>query len=601
MMRSFSILILVLVFGNLIIHGCAKPEKQQTEQQGVVAKRNYPFWAKIYNISGQDALYSIRQTTDGGYIAAGRTNFRQGYPDAFIMRLDSGGKVQWQRGFGERYQDEFYDVQQTGDGGYLAIGKTLAIGTTAEAGARQAMIIKLDAQGAVQWQQLIPHQIFQSFTQTMDGDFVMTGTSSSFGENRTALVVAKFGLDGKNKWQKMYGDGQGTFIQRVLDGGFVVLASVWGLGHYETLILKLDPVGVMQWQRQYRGSLTSFQQMNDGGYLFAGTISVSNDKSEEREINFGPAILFGRRDVKTRGWLLKVDRDGYSQWQKTYGGMYDDEFSVVQKNLDEKVLILGVTRSYGAGNGDLWLLKVDETGTVLWQKTIGGAQREKATDILLTTDGGIIITGITGSFGRGQENPCLIKVNDAGDIPDCPQQLFGVSSALPQEVLVLRSDRNFQGSGQDISLATNSAVIPSFDMQVYPASICPPEPKVIISLPMIKLGPTSKNTTNRYQMRILNGGAVDLVIEGMKITRRKSKHVGSFSIRNVWTMITGRNRTHELFSVENTCTILAPGRDCSFIVVFRSPTSGEKQADLEIISNDPDTPVLTVPINATVR
>ena len=123
-------------------------------------------------------------------------------------------------------------------------------------------------------------------------------------------------------------------------------------------LLKLDENGIVTWQKTYGGvtfeSATSVQQTSpDGGYIVVGTT-----------VTFGA----GEKDV----WLLKLDANGDVTWQKTYGGTAGDEGYSVQQTSDGGYIVAGGTRSFGEGNYDIWLLKLDGGGDIVWQKTYGG-------------------------------------------------------------------------------------------------------------------------------------------------------------------------------------------------------------------------------------
>jgi hypothetical protein len=252
----------------LVMQGCTQKRSEQGAPP-TVTPREYPTWVKTF--SRQDILNSIYPTADGGFIAAGRTNFRKWYHDAGIVKIDAGGNVQWQRGFGGQYQDEFFAVVQTSDNGYLATGRTIN-----ETGTWIGLLVKVNPQGAVQWQKTVPQLIFKSLLETSDGDFILTGGSTAFGASVTALVIIRLGADGQSKWQKVYGEGEGHVIRQTSDGGYIALGSVWDLGRYATLILKKDGAGTAQWQKQYGSFLNAIEQTTDGGFLLAGTVGVSD-------------------------------------------------------------------------------------------------------------------------------------------------------------------------------------------------------------------------------------------------------------------------------------------------------------------------------------
>jgi len=166
------------------------------------------------------------------------------------------------------------------------------------------------------------------------------------------------------------------------------------------------PVAVgpqVQWQKTFGGSSYdegySVQQTADGGYIIAGYTS-----------SFGA----GYRDV----YLIKTDPNGNSQWQKIFGGSASDEAYSVQQTADGGYIIVGETRSFGAGGLDVYLIKTDPNGNSQWQRTFGGGNTDVGYSVQQTADGGYIIAGDTSSFGAGLFffDVYLIKADQNGNL-----------------------------------------------------------------------------------------------------------------------------------------------------------------------------------------
>ncbi|WP_176231860.1 Ig-like domain-containing protein [Candidatus Hakubella thermalkaliphila] len=156
---------------------------------------------------------------------------------------------------------------------------------------------------------------------------------------------------------------------------------------------------LLLWQKTYGGKdldwASSIQQTKDGGYIVAGGTE-----------SFGA----GGYDF----YILKLDSTGKVLWEKTYGGEYYDEASSIQQTKDGGYIVAGYTTSFGTGSLDFYLLKLDPQGKVLWEKTYGGEYWDGAFSIQQTQDGGYIVAGYTTSFGAGEEDFYILKLDPQG-------------------------------------------------------------------------------------------------------------------------------------------------------------------------------------------
>ncbi|OGW53609.1 MAG: hypothetical protein A2Y81_06685, partial [Nitrospirae bacterium RBG_13_43_8] len=363
-------------------------------------------WVKTYGGAVREYAHSIQQTLDGGYIVAGSTDsFGAGSSDAWVLKLDDNGNVQWQKTYGGPGYDYVNSIEQTLDGGYIVTVFTDSFG----AGSSDAWVLKLDDNGNVQWQKTYGgagYDYANSIQQTLDGGYIVAGSSKSF-ENACIwefrdLWILKLDGNGNVQWQKSYGFTCGKndaySVQQTSDGGFIVAGETY-YSDTNVLVLKLDGNGNVQWQKSY-GSTShehaySIQQTLDGGYIVVGSTN-----------SFGAA--------GSDAWVLKLDGSGNVQWQKTYGGPLDEYANSIQQTLDGGYIMTGNTNSFGAGNSDTWVLKLDGSGNMQWQKTYGGSNLDSAYSIQQTLDGGFIVAGGTGAgaFGdNGDENVWVLKLD----------------------------------------------------------------------------------------------------------------------------------------------------------------------------------------------
>ena len=112
----------------------------------------------------------------------------------------------------------------------------------------------------------------------------------------------------------------------------------------------------------------------DGGYISASSTD---------------SLGAGGNDI----WILKLDPNGNISWQKTFGGINNEFFYSIDQNMDGGYIVAGITNSFGAGNYDVLVYKLDADGNISWQKTYGGNGDDYARSIQQTRDRGYIVAG----------------------------------------------------------------------------------------------------------------------------------------------------------------------------------------------------------------
>jgi uncharacterized delta-60 repeat protein len=392
---------------------------------------NY-YWAASYGGKGSEYAFtsSIQQTSDGGYVVGGyTTSFGAGDWDFWVLKLTQDGTIQWQKTYGGQSHDEAHSIQQTLDGGYVVAGYTESFG----AGVSSVWVLKLREDGTIQWQKTFggtewwASEGAWSIQQTSDGGYVVAGFTTYFGVGGPMdFWVLKLREDGTIQWQKTFGgtgfdDARAGPIQQTADGGYVVAGRTdsFGAGRSDFWVLKLTEDGTIQWQKTYGGRADdqphSIQQTSDGGYVVAGWTSS-----------------FGAGDWDF--WVLKLRENGTVQWQKTYGGREWDEARSIRRTLDGGYVVAGGTDSFGAGRSDFWVLKLDGNGTIQWQRTYGERADDDAMSIRQTSDGGYVVAGWTESFGAGNGDLWILKLDKDGNIPGC--SLIATSSAIVEDTEV---------------------------------------------------------------------------------------------------------------------------------------------------------------------
>jgi hypothetical protein len=306
------------------------------------------------------------------------------------------GQITFQKTFGGLGWDNGYSVQQTTDGGYIIAGST----STNSSGVGNVYLIKTNSNGDTLWTKSYggwDEDYGICVQQTTDGGFVITGGSESFGAGSRDVYLIKTAANGDTLWTKTYGgwnSDDGYSIRQTTDGGYVIvgLTSSFG-GITNVYLIKTDANGNPLWSKAYGGNSNeegnSVQQTNDGGFIIAGSTE-----------SFG----VGNYDV----YLIKTNSNGDTLWTKTYGGIYDDHGYSVQQTTDNGYIVVGVTESFGGGSQDIYLVKTNNLGDVIWTKTYGDTLVDWGDNVQQTTDGGYIIVGSC------SYNVYLIKTNANG-------------------------------------------------------------------------------------------------------------------------------------------------------------------------------------------
>jgi len=388
-------------------------------------------WQKSFGGTMNESFYSIKQTTDGGFIAAGRTNSIDGdingfniggsssyyNPDWWIVKLNSTGSIQWQKCLGGSGSDQAWSVEQTTDGGYIATGETSSNDSNVSGnhGAYDVWVVKLNTTGNILWQKCyggLAEDYGSSIDQTKDGGYIIaafTASNDSLVKGNNGMYdyfIIKIDSVGNTQWQKCLGGSSIDFarsIQQTFDTGYIILghtlsndSNVSGNhGNWDFWAVKLNSIGNIQWQKCLGGSMLdqvgSIQQTKDGGYIVVGSTS-SNDSN-----------VTGNNGGVFDCWIVKLSSGGSIQWQKCLGGSGDDDGFSIQQTTDSGYVVAGITNSNDSnvfgnnGSYDCWIVKLNSTGNIQWQKCLGGSGNDEAYSIRQTSDGGYIVAGTTNS------------------------------------------------------------------------------------------------------------------------------------------------------------------------------------------------------------
>lgn len=339
----------------------------------------------------------VENTTDGGYITVGYTtssdgdvSLNNGNGDCWIVKLNALGIKEWEKNYGGSELDYGYSIKQTSDGGFIVAGYTESTNgdITSSFGTGDCWIIKLSSNGSIEWQKNYggsSNDSGQSIFQTQDGGYIVGGYSESIDGD----------LSGSN-------------------------------GGVDAWVFKLNELGVIEWQKNYGGSLYDYlqdiKQTMDGGYVFCGGTN-SNDGDVVEQNGDGDS------------WVVKLNSLGGIEWQNSLGGSSYDVGQFVEQTIDGGYISTGYTSSNDLdvinqhGAGDCWVVKCNNSGIVEWKEAYGSTGNDYAYCIRQMLDGGYILTGyselndgdVTGN--HGSYDCWLVLIESNGEIR--MQQSFG--------------------------------------------------------------------------------------------------------------------------------------------------------------------------------
>ena len=344
-------------------------------------------WQKTYGGSSWDWPFSIQQTTDEGYVFAGGSNSNDGDVqgnmggyDYWIVKLTSSGEINWQKSLGGSSLEYATHIKQTTDGGYIIAGRSNSNDgdVSGNHGSSDYWIVKINSSGEIEWQKSLggsSQDWAYSVSKSTDLGYNIAGTSESTDEDVSGnhgaedCWIVKLTPAGEIEWQKSLGgsgDDRAWLITNTADEGYIIAGwsdsndgDVSGNhGDYDYWIVKLSSAGETEWQKSLGGSALdkawSVQQTIDEGYIIVGQ-SSSNDGD-----------VSGNHGDTTDYWIVKLSSSGEIEWQRSFGGYDFDAAYSIQHTSDGGYIIGGETLSgdgdvpENKGGYDAWIIKLVE-------------------------------------------------------------------------------------------------------------------------------------------------------------------------------------------------------------------------------------------------
>ena len=309
--------------------------------------------------------------------------------------------------FYEQYENISYDygrsLVQTDDG-YVIAGNTSLFGDEYS----DVLLLKIDQKGIEKWTQTYDFSSTDrlNFIEKLpDGSFIMTGSSLSSINQSNDILLMKTDYLGNIMWSKTFGTNQEEIAHSLdiaSDGSFSIVFEVLTLDNGADIgLIKTDNQGDSLWTQFYGGNQNDYGYSilcTDDGHLISGVTKSAGDNNGD-------------------GMIIKTNSNGNLDWNYSYGGYGTEVFRSSQQTSDGGYIAVGHTNSYGAGNNDVFLLKINSNGDSLWSNVYGGAGTDQGRHVVQTINQGFAIFGYTDSYGElGGFNNWLLKVNSNGDL-----------------------------------------------------------------------------------------------------------------------------------------------------------------------------------------
>ncbi|MEA3455091.1 MAG: hypothetical protein U9R26_01160 [Campylobacterota bacterium] len=356
---------------------------------------------------GEDDIAKSVVKTEDGYLIAGKTKSFTGNRDfdAYLVKIDKKGQKLWSKIYGGEDDEDANEIIRFGKD-YVFVGSTQTYGNER----LSYYITKIDDNGTIDWQVTYYRDEDDEYygnSITTDGkDLVVAGTERhlNFMSSKINPLIFQLNSEGTRGWRGYYGGKDEDNAHTIIDTGDGYLMAgkteSYGHGDFDAYAVKLDKTGREQWYAAYGGkdddTAHDVLTLKDG-YLFVGTTE-----------SFG----LNRDDV----YVVKTDKQGKIVWQNTYGGNRDDEGYAVTQSPDGGYVIVGRSESFSRRNGfELYLLKIDSNGKLIWERTYGDESDDAGHDIIATEDGYLIVGEKKTKISR-DSNVWILKVDLKGKL-----------------------------------------------------------------------------------------------------------------------------------------------------------------------------------------
>lgn len=409
--------------GSITING--QEYTSAGNQDGLIIKYNSegnPLFAKTYGGSTTDQIYSIKGTSDGGFVVGGcfwRDNLsfggkiykNYGNSDGLILKYDKDGNEEWAKGFGDSNIEYIYSVQETSDGNYIVGGylrealNSPAIGSLIKIEEKEVPVIVAKELKSIGGTNSTCE--FNSVSKTDDGGYIVGGKFSGSleidGETYTSNgqddgIIIKYDKNEKIEWIKTFGSNYNdgfNIVNKTEEGGYITVGwfsstiiiggkEYKSVGGQDGIVIKYDKNGNEEWVGAFgearSDSFENVVETENGDFIAVGHVGNSN----------------------YNGIMIKYDKSGNEEWREVIEGNYRNEITSIQKTSDGGFIVGGLFNNNieidgeiytSKGNSDAIVIKYDRNYNKEWTRTFGGPSDYSVRHIIENQAGDYIVVG----------------------------------------------------------------------------------------------------------------------------------------------------------------------------------------------------------------
>lgn len=381
----------------------------------LAAKGAVKYWASALTGGATEGAFSVQETLYGGAIVAGWRSSPDEHddrPQTMLARLDARGGAKWQEtltapSYGD--YEYLYSARQTSDGGFIVVGRVQPDGAG-------VAVLKLNRAGQIIWKTYLggdgawAHDVALA----TDGGYVVFATMIAV-DFQSDLYLIKLDSEGAVEWQKRYGlrsqDEWASTLVQTSDGGYLMTAFSY---LWYPLLVRLDSSGSILWSKFIRvhvwmDDVIGACETEDGGFLVS-----FNDFSAHRDI-----------------YLMRLDPSGEAVWQRKFDGGTPDWVRQVIRTRDGNYIAAGITKQKGSYS-DALLLKIDPSGNIIWQRTYGSPiGPESGNSVCEAKDGGLLMAGNSCSFGNGDSDIWVLRLDEEGLLGGSSCEIINTAALQP--------------------------------------------------------------------------------------------------------------------------------------------------------------------------